>query len=75
MLHQIVTTAYFNTYLELVFFVGQILKKFCYEDQTLTNCNEVEHQFAGQCEFARLSKEPQYKMDQNEGHRFINRNL
>lgn len=69
-----VTKAYFNTYLELVFFVDQILKKFHYEDQTPPNCNQVQHQSAGQCEFARLSKEPQHKMDQN-GHRFINRNL
>jgi len=41
MLHQMVTKAYFNTYLELVFFVDQLLKKFRYEDQTLANCNKV----------------------------------
>jgi len=74
MLHQTVTKAYFNTYLELVFSVDQFLKKFHYEGhlQTVTKCR---HQSAGQCKFARLSKEPQYKMDENEGHRFINRNL
>lgn len=41
MLYQIVTKAQFNTYLELTFFVDQILKTFCYEDQTPTKCNEV----------------------------------
>jgi len=70
-----VTKAYFNICLELLFFVDQNLKKIHYEDQTPTNCNKLLHQSAGLCEFARLTKEPQYKMDQNEGHRFINRYL
>jgi hypothetical protein len=39
MLHQIVTKAYFSTYLELAFFVQQILKKFCYEDQIPAKCS------------------------------------
>jgi hypothetical protein len=36
--NQMVMKAYFNTYLELLFFVDQTLKKFRYEDQTPTNC-------------------------------------
>jgi hypothetical protein len=39
--HPQVNTVNFNTYLELAFFVDQILKKFHYEDQTPANSNKV----------------------------------